>query len=48
MSKISGKTRYESFQEWHKWIQAKSPAFRNAKKKKTPIVPVWMGYGEEY
>ena len=47
MSKISGKTRYESFQEWHKWIQAKSPAFRNAKKKKAPV-PVWMGYEEEY
>lgn len=41
MSKISAKARYESFMEWHKWIQAKSPAFRAAKKKKSQV-PEWV------
>ena len=45
MSKISGKTRWESFQEWHKWAKTQYPSF-NKQKKKTPP-PIWMGY-EEY
>lgn len=46
MSKISGKTRYEAFQEWHKWVKTKHPSFNVKKKKSAP--PVWMGYDEEF
>jgi len=47
MSKISAKTRYESFMEWHKWAKTKYPSM-NVKKKKAPV-PVWMGnLGDEY
>ena len=41
MSKMSAKSRYEAFQEWHQWAKTKYPAFR-AKRKKAPA-PVWMG-----
>jgi len=40
MSKMSAKTRYEAFQEWHAWAKTKYPSFRTKKKK--PQMPDWM------
>ena len=40
MSKISAKTRYETFQEWHQWAKKQYPSFRVKKKK--PQIPDWM------
>lgn len=40
MSKVSAKTRYEAFTEWHKWAKTQYPAFRTKKKK--PQMPDWM------
>ena len=47
MSKMSAKTRYEAFQEWHQWAKTKYPAFRVKKKKAAP--PIWMtDYNNDY
>lgn len=47
MSKVSAKTRYEAFQEWHAWAKTKYPSFRT-QRKKAPV-PVWMGnMNDEY
>ena len=40
MSKISGKTRYESFMEWHKWAQHKYPIMKKKKKAR----PEYLAY----
>ena len=40
MSKMSAKTRYEAFTEWHQWAKTKYPAFRTKKKKVQ--MPDWM------
>jgi len=40
MSKMSAKTRYESFMEWHQWAKTKYPTMRVKKKK--PQMPDWM------
>jgi len=45
MSKMSAKTRYEAFMEWHKWAQHKYPSM---KRKKKPQVPDYMRLNEEY
>lgn len=39
MSKMSAKTRYEAFTEWHAWAKTKYPAFRTKKKKVAPAFP---------
>lgn len=36
MSKMSAKTRYEAFTEWHKWAQHKYPILKKKKKKARP------------
>jgi hypothetical protein len=45
MSKVSSKTRYEVFMEWHKWAQHK---YSSMKRKKKPLVPDYMRLDEEY
>jgi hypothetical protein len=42
MSKISAKTRYEAFMEWHKWAQTKFPSMKK-KKKARPDYMVYTG-----
>jgi len=41
MSKMSAKTRYEAFSEWHKWASHRYQSMK--KKKKTR--PDYMTYG---
>ena len=43
MSKMSAKTRYEAFMEWHKWAQHKYPIMKKKKKAR----PDYMTYGRE-
>jgi hypothetical protein len=43
MSKISGKTRHEAFQEWHKWASHRYASMRVKKQK--PIAPTYISYG---
>jgi len=42
MSKMSAKTRYEAFSEWHKWAQVQ---YKSMKKKKKAR-PDYMAYAE--
>jgi len=46
MSKMSAKTRYEAFMEWHKWAQHKYPIMKKKKKAR----PEYLAYasGNEY
>jgi hypothetical protein len=43
MSKMSAKTRYEAFMEWHKWAQHKYPIMKKKKKAR----PDYMTYGAQ-
>jgi hypothetical protein len=43
MSKMSAKTRYEAFSEWHKWAQTKYPIMKKKKKAR----PEYMTYGAQ-
>ena len=44
MSKMSARTRYEAFTEWHAWAKTKYPAFRTKKKKEA--TPTYSEYGK--
>ena len=46
MSKISGKTRHESFQEWHKWAKKQYPSFNVKRNKPTPSIWLMSDYNE--
>ena len=43
MSKVSAKTRYETFQEWHKWA---STRYQSMKKKKKATPTPFANYDE--
>jgi hypothetical protein len=43
MSKISGKTRHEAFQEWHKWASQRYTSMKRKKK----VRPDHLAYGTE-
>ena len=43
MSKVSSKSRYEAFSEWHKWAQNH---YKSMKKKKK-VRPDYMVYGAD-
>ena len=44
MSKVSSKTRYEAFMEWHKWAQHKYPSMKPKKK----VMPDYMRMNGDY
>ena len=39
MSKVSGKTRYEVFQEWHKWASNRYQSMKKKKKAQPDYLP---------
>ena len=43
MSKMSAKTRYEAFSEWHKWAQTRYQSMKRKKKAR----PDYMAYGAD-
>ena len=43
MSKVSSKTRYEAFMEWHKWAQNRYSSMKRKKKAR----PDYMAYGAD-